>query len=96
MSNLKGKRQEQRLQQSQNISNRGSRLLSVIPAPYERRHPQSEGRLNHTVVESGSTVSLNKDDLQESGLGFSFGENELWADMFADAGFDIQDGVFFA
>ncbi|KAL4881817.1 hypothetical protein BJY04DRAFT_207301 [Aspergillus karnatakaensis] len=44
---------------------------------------------NLTILEGGHSVEGQED------FGFSFGDEETWDDIFAAAGFSIQEGVFF-
>ncbi|ETS79448.1 hypothetical protein PFICI_09301 [Pestalotiopsis fici W106-1] len=97
MSDFEARRQEQRLQPSQ------SRPLGDDPHTRinvtlldESGTSRPTDALGNGVTSIDDTLQAERNGSQSVRQEFSFAEDDIWADMFASAGFNIQEGVFFA
>ncbi|KAK6196632.1 hypothetical protein LQW54_011326 [Pestalotiopsis sp. IQ-011] len=95
MSDFETMRQEQRLQKIQaRTMEENTHASNTVPLLDEN----GASRPAETVCQDVTCI----DDIDDrNGLHpvrqeFSFAEDEMWADMFANAGFNYQEGVFFA
>ncbi|KAI4600437.1 hypothetical protein KJ359_000792 [Pestalotiopsis sp. 9143b] len=95
MSDFETMRQEQRLQKSQvRAVEDNIHVGNTVPLLDEN----GTSRPAETVCQDVTCIDdiEDRNGLQPVRQEFSFAEDEMWADMFANAGFNYQEGVFFA
>lgn len=95
MSDFETMRQEQRLQKSQaRTTEENTHASNTVPLLDEN----GTSRQAETVCQDVTFIDdvADRDGLHPVRQEFSFAEDEMWADMFANAGFNYQEGVFFA
>lgn len=98
MSDFETRRQERSRQQQSQSRTLGDDLHTRMHATLlgDSRNSGPTGPLGHGGTGIDDTIQADQSDLHLGRQEFSFAEDEIWADMFASAGFNIQEGVFFA
>ncbi|KAK6086738.1 fungal specific transcription factor domain-containing protein [Seiridium cupressi] len=96
VSDFVERRREQRAQATrQHAANDANVPRPRLVSDTSKESREARG-YNHGTVNLESIHSLANNGSHQARLDFSFAEDDTWADMFANAGFNIQEGVFFA
>ncbi|KAM0815287.1 putative Transcription factor domain-containing protein [Seiridium cardinale] len=96
ISDYMERRREQRAQAPRQHATNDANVPRPRSVSDTSKEPREARGYNRGMVNLESIHSLANSGSHQARLDFSFAEDDTWADMFANAGFNIQEGVFFA